>query len=136
MHCAHACRIHEYQDGRSRKLEEVRNRREWAELQECTFAPKTNTRKPQSRASSQTPVLVRGLAAHMSKLERAKKMAAEEAARRAKVFLEEPKAPRAKFTIAKPFNISDNNPVRLSFAVSLCLRAPHSSSTGSLQLKN
>lgn len=111
MRRMHAFRIHEYQDGRCRKLEAVRNRREWAELQECTFAPKTNTGKPRSRASSQAPVLVRGLDAHMGKQERAKKMAAEEAARRSKIFLEEPKAPRAKFTIAKPFNISDNNPV-------------------------
>jgi hypothetical protein len=87
-------------------------------MQECTFAPKTN--KARSRASSQAPVLVRGLDAHMSKYERAKKMDAEEAARRAKVFLEEPKTPRAKFTIAKPFNISDNNPVRACCAIRLC----------------
>jgi hypothetical protein len=116
MHAVHACRIAEYQDSRSRKLEEVRNRRQFAELEECTFAPALRPPgAPRARASSASrsrPVVVRGLDGFMGRQERARQLAAEAAARRCKVFHEAPRAARAKFTIAQPFNISDNHPVR------------------------
>lgn len=106
------CRIHEYQEAKGRKLEQIRNRREYEELCECTFAPAVNSRQAEARrAASRRPVLVRGLSTHLDKQQNAQRKAAEEAETRARLFLERPRSPRAKFTIARPFNLSNANPV-------------------------
>lgn len=105
-------RIHEYQEAKGRRLEEIRNRRQYDELVECTFAPAINPAAAAARrASSRRPVQVRGLAAHLSKQEQAQRKAAAEAELRARLFLERPRSPRGKFTIAKPFNLSNAQPV-------------------------
>eukprot|EP00892_Ulva_mutabilis_P001891 jgi/Ulvmu1/11702/UM008_0113.1 len=108
-------RIHEYREEKGRKLEEIRNRREFDELAECTFAPAVNPRAAAARrAASRKPVLVRGLAAHLGKQEQAQRKATEEAELRARLFLERPRPPRAKFTIAQPFKLSNAAPGRVS----------------------
>lgn len=96
------CRIAEYQQDKARKLEEVRNRQQYDELQDCTFAPAINS----TRAPSRSRVHVRGVASHLEKHKLAKKKVEEAEQRKAEVFILNPKAPRAKYTIAKPFDLS------------------------------
>jgi hypothetical protein len=98
------CRIAEYQQGKARKLEEVRNRQQYDELQDCTFAPAINRNR--TRAPSRGRVHVRGLATHLEKQKLAQKKAEQAEQRKAEVFILNPKAPRAKYTITKPFDLS------------------------------
>lgn len=105
------CRIHEYQEAKGRRLEEIRNRQEYDELTECTFAPAINPAAAAGRATRKA-VQVRGLAAHLGKQEQAQRKAAAEAELRSRLFLERPRSPRAKFTIARPFKLSNAKPVR------------------------
>jgi hypothetical protein len=106
------CRIAEYQHDRARRLEEVRNKQQYDELADCTFAP--DTAASRRRAPSCGSVPVRGLAAYLEKQQLAKKKVEDEEKRRAEVFILNPKAPRAKCTVAQPFQLSLEKRVRVS----------------------
>jgi hypothetical protein len=102
--------MNEYMECKARRLEEVRSRQQYDELQECTFAPATNAGKPAPAASG--PVLIRGLSNHLEKQKAATKLQQEQRRREDEVFMTKPKDPVSKFTVPRPFAFSTSNPVR------------------------
>lgn len=97
-------------EGKARRLEQVRSRQQYDELQECTFAPATNAGKAAPAATG--PVLIRGLSNHLEKQKAAAKQAEELRRREEEVFMTHPKGPVTKFTVPQPFHFKTHNPVR------------------------
>jgi hypothetical protein len=106
---SYECRIHEYQQSKARRQEEIRHRKQYEELKDCTFQPEINRRRP---ARSSSCAHVRGVASHLDKQVQARKKVEAEERRKAEVFILNPKAPKAKYTVAQPFRLQGESRVR------------------------
>ncbi|EIE27456.1 hypothetical protein COCSUDRAFT_39121 [Coccomyxa subellipsoidea C-169] len=92
-------RIAEQRAERETALEQQRSRREMAELADCTFRP---TRVSSAPAPPTEEVAVKGMEAYMATRQRARQLAAEQAAREEKAFILHPRDSHAP-TVPQPF---------------------------------
>lgn len=99
--------IKKKQSARERRMDKIKSERDYNEMKECTFVPKTVDRKRVKQPTG--PVLVRGMARFMELKQLKKQMDEEQRLREEKVFHMRPGKSRSKpYTTPKPFNLSTN----------------------------
>eukprot|EP00761_Pharyngomonas_kirbyi_P000635 gb/GECH01000635.1/.p1 GENE.gb/GECH01000635.1/~~gb/GECH01000635.1/.p1 ORF type:complete len:620 (+),score=173.72 gb/GECH01000635.1/:1-1860(+) len=97
-------KIEEIQNEKEQKLEELRRKVEYEQLQGCTFEPKTNRRTPRSEG----PVVIKGLSSYLERTEFAKKMKQEQKEREENAFKAKAPSKTLPYTVPEPFNLYQN----------------------------
>ena len=99
-------RIECYRQEKELRIREYKQEVEEMKMQECTFAPRTNT-SGADKAKLNEPVVVHGLTRFLRNRELARAKETEKKQRERQVFATGTKGgPRSCFTVAEPFRLS------------------------------
>ncbi|QDZ24968.1 hypothetical protein A3770_15p74860 [Chloropicon primus] len=98
-------RIEAYRQEKELRIREFRQEREEERMQECTFAPRTNSGGA-AKAKLNKPVVVHGLTRFLRNRELARAKETERRQRELEVFATGKGKPKSCYTVAEPFRLS------------------------------
>ena len=100
-------RIKEKERQKMAQCEQVKKKKEYEELKECTFTPAIKRAVPKQASG---PIVVRGLGRHLELKELAQRQSEEKAERERKAFLTHVTNTSTKpYTVPHPFDLSSND---------------------------
>ena len=100
-------RIKEKERQKMAQCQQVKKKKEYEELKECTFTPAIKRAVPKQASG---PIVVRGLGRHLELKELAQRQSEEKAERERKVFLTQVSSTSSKpYTVPAPFHLSSND---------------------------
>ena len=99
-------RIKDKEREKMSQCQQVKKKKEYEELKECTFTPAIKRTVPKQPPG---PIVVRGLGRHLELKELAQRQAEDKAERERKAFLTNVSSSQKTYTVPAPFQLSSND---------------------------